>query len=225
MTEKEIQRIVEEVVRRIFSLDEKKKVLVLTGMLSRKESISRYLQNTVEFRGEEEFLLNPKEQITASEKGEVSSMVENCRALFIDGLTLKQTVEISELRPSNPASEFAVEALRIGKPVVVVSEQIDAKNGTAAFSEQIDMLKDKLTAYGITFVSVQDLEGNPSAAEGREASVFHSIRKRLDQRVIAKQDIKDMYKGYLEIREDAVLTTTAKELLDRREIEIIRYRI
>ena len=77
-------------------------------------------------------------------------------------------------------------------------------------------LKKTLISYGIAFADWNDLKRD------EEGGTFRRIR--IDQRVIAKQDLKNVLEGELEIREDAVMTTTAKNLIEKRSIKVIRYR-
>ncbi len=92
---------------------------------------------------------------------------------------------------------------------------IDADCGTPTLRSKIDDLKKTLISYGIAFADWNDLKRD------EEGGTFRRIR--IDQRVIAKQDLKNVLEE-LEIREDAVMTTTAKNLIEKRSIKVIRYR-
>lgn len=207
MTEKDIEAIVEEVIRRIHSISKRNRVLVLLSPLEDVEAVDRYLKEIgVEPYATDKFLIDCNDNAAALQNYNIQNLMDEHSSLFLSGLTVKQLLKIQEMQMNDPVTELAVEALRLGKPVTVMSKWVDTSNGASAFNRKLDDLKQTLTTWGITFATETD----------------HSYRNRNDQRVIAKQDLKNVLHGELEIREDAVVTTTAKELLHKRNIKIVR---
>lgn len=207
MTEKDIEAIVEEVIRRIHSISKRNRVLVLMSPLGDVEAVDRYLKVIgVEPYATDKFLIDCNGNAAALQNYNMQNLMDEHSSLFLSGLTVKQLLKIQEMQMNDPVTELAVEALRLGKPVTVMSKWVSTSNGASAFNRKLDDLKQTLTTWGITFATETD----------------HSYRNRNDQRVIAKQDLKNVLHGELEIREDAVVTTTAKELLHKRNIKIVR---
>lgn len=223
MTERDIQEIVEEVIRRIRLNSEKKKILAVVNSPSDACAIDTYL-------GDMEKSYQVTERYADGGKGSEglgncdlqALMSEHC-ALILSGVTLKQLIRIQDLQLDDPVAELAAEALRIGKPVTVLSKWIDTAGGTPAFAGRIDEIKKTLNAYGVTFASENKTEKDRTISGKDEGADCRSEKHRIDKRVIAKQDLKHVLQGELEIRDDAVMTTTAKDLLEKRGIRITRY--
>ena len=211
MTEKEIQAIVEEVIRRIHHISPEKKTLVLMNSPADEERIDRYLRNS---GGIHKIWINSDADFLAD--GKIQDLADRHKGLLVTGVTLKQLVRIAEMQMEDSLTELVVEILRQGRPVTILSRWIDADCGTPTLRSKIDDLKKTLISYGIAFADWNDLKRD------EEGGTFRRIR--IDQRVIAKQELKNVLEGELEIREDAVMTTTAKNLIEKRSIKVIRYR-
>lgn len=225
MTERDIQEIVEEVIRRIRLNSEKNKILAVVNSPSDACAVDTYL-------GDMEKSYQVTERYADSGKGTAglgdcdlqALMSEHC-ALILSGVTLKQLIRVRDLQLDDPVAELATEAFRMGKPVTVLSKWIDTAGGTPAFAGRIDEIKQQLNAYGVTFASEnknKTKKGSAISGDGKGADC-RSEKHRIDKRVIAKQDLKHVLQGELEIRDDAVMTTTAKDLLEKRGIRITRY--
>ncbi|WP_130864004.1 hypothetical protein [Bacilliculturomica massiliensis] len=212
MMEHEIQSIVKEVIRRMGLAGAGKKILVLAGPSADEEAVQRHLRETE--KGPytiDRIWMNGEGQIDGSLFNIQSLMEEHC-ALLAAGLTLKQLMNIHGLQMEDPAAELVAEALRMGKPVSVLSKWLNTRSAAPAFVRRINEIKKDLSTYGIAFVDERE-----NKKDGRCLD-----QNRIDKRVIAKQDLKNVHSGELAIREDAVVTTTAKDLLDKRGIKVVR---
>lgn len=221
MTEKEMDWIVEEVVRQIQKIRQKKRVLVLVHHEEEENAAQRHLAEGGLSDWETDRIWTDQYLSTVmGNNNSPQALMENYDGLLIGGVTLKQLVQLKALLLDDPISETMAEFLRTGKPVTVVSSPINCTKASAAFSEKIAELKKTLKTYGMVFVEDCDLNKENMA----EAKSDLRNRWRIDKRVIAKQDLKDMADGELEIREDTVFTTTAKELLAKKNIHVCRCR-
>lgn len=224
MTEREIQEIVQLIVKGILqqSYEEKthEKILVVLGTTKDELFANEYFENK-----KSECL---RTTIIASERYEdtfkgntAQELADNHERIILLGLTLKQLIRISEFQLADPITELVTEALRQGKQVVLISDRINTKKATPALAKKIDELKTTLKMYGVTID--EGISPNHTVA-GNPMESTESARKRIDKKVIAKQDLKNTLSGVLEIRDDAVFTTTAKNLIEKREIRVIRYK-
>lgn len=225
MIEKEIEGIVEEVMRRIRLTSADKRILALMNSPADEKLVDRYLKET----GKETYLAN-RMLINGDSNGGISQgcniqklMDEHC-SLFVAGITLKQLMRINEMQMEDPFVEVIIEALRMGKPVTVMSKWLNPIHGTPAFNRRINDLKKTLISYGANFAEDRVLEEGEIINSEIKTENYRMNRRRIDKRVIAKQDLKDVLQGELEIREDAVMTSTAKDLLDKRKVRIVRYK-
>lgn len=223
MTEKEIQKVVEEVIRRIHLRKEQKKILVVVNSSADACAVDHYLLQMNCDCGVTKRYVNGGKDSDGLESCDLQSlMLEHC-ALILSGVTLKQLFRISEMELEEPVAEITAEALRMGKPVTVLSEWIDTSCSKPAFERKISDIKRNLISYGLTFADGKKIKKDKETDIENKAENCRSYRQRIDKRVIAKQDLKAVLGGELEIREDAVMTTTAKDLLEKRKIKIIRY--
>lgn len=225
MIEKEIQAIVEEVMRRIRSASGEKRILVLMTSSVDEKSVNRCLKKM----GEETYLtdkmlMNDVSNGEDSGNCNIQKLMDEHRSLFVAGLTLKQLMRINEMQMEDPVVEVIIEALRMGKSVTVMSKWLYSINGTSAFIRKINDLKKTLIAYGVNFTEEGILEEKETINLEIKTEACRVNRSRIDKRVIAKQDLKDVLQGELEIREEAVMTSTAKDLLDKRKVSIVRYK-
>lgn len=223
MTEKEIQAIVEEVIRRICLADEKKKILIVLRSPADADAVDRYLQETGNVFGVTKLYLSGVEGADRMQNCDLQALMDEHCSLLLAGVTLKQLIRIQEMRLEDPAAELTAEALRLGKPVTILSKWIDTAGGAPAYVRRIDQLKKTLAAYGVTFASEKRPEGTRDINTENKAENCRFHKHRIDKRVIAKQDLKHVLQGELEIRDDAVMTTTAKDLLKKRNIKVTRY--
>ena len=214
MMENEIQGIVKEVIRRMCPAGAGKKILVLAGPSADEEAVHWYLQETEKGSYTTDRISMEGEGEPAGPKFNIQSLMEEHCALLAAGLTLKQLMKINDLQMEDPAVELVAEALRMGKPVKVLSKWLDTSAAAPAFAHRINEIKKNLSTFGIAFVGETEIK--------KDGSCLDQIR--IDKRVIAKQDLKNVRSGELAIREDAVVTTTAKDLLDKRRIKVVRCR-
>ena len=216
MTEKDIQALVDEVLKRILNQnvkeDVKKQRLLIISSSEADEKKALDVTNTESFN---EYVcrkttLNANNSIVTANNCSMQTVMSEFDALFLSGLTLKHLQRIKEIKMEYPLVEIATEAFRLGKPVYILSDWIEVK-GTPAFTSKINALKKTLISYGITFVENEN-----------SASVESTGVNRIAGRVVSKQCFKNIMSGDVVIEPDAVITSTAKALIEKRGINIIR---
>lgn len=226
MNDLEIQAIVDEVIRRIRANNRGRYLAILRS--GKEEAAARqYFSNKSDGFMADKLLMS--QMIAESQKNAFAPQekAEQYDGFVFAGLSLKQLIGITRFEPDCPIVETIIEALRAGKPCVVISKWFDITGGTKAFTNRVKQIKDQLKTFGVTVVSEDELTGSPffDTENGNNAAQDRSHTTRIDQRVIAKQNLKNVQGGLLEIPADAVLTTTAKELIQKRNIVIKRYSI
>lgn len=223
MTEKDIQALVEEVLKRILNQNTKQKQKLL--IISSSEADEK---NAVDVTSTERFngyvcrktTLNADDSIATANSCRLQTVMSEFDALFLSGLTLKHLQRIKEMKLEYPLVEIAAEAFRVGKPVYVSSDWIEVK-GTPAFNSKINALKNALASYGVTFVD-KNFRDEKIIKNENDASENSANVNRISGRVVSKQCFKNIKGGDVVIEHDAVITSTAKALIEKRGINIIR---
>lgn len=130
--------------------------------------------------------------------------------LMFSGLSLRQLSAVRDLRISCSVTALLCEGLRRGKQIHVWTEALTPDGAAPEYARKLGDLRTELECMGIEFA-------------GKEwAKEMDLLPLQMMQRVISKQDLQQIGDGPILVNRDAVFTTTAKELLARRKINVIR---
>ena len=226
MTEKDIQALVDEVLKRILNQnvkeDVKKQRLLIISSSEADEKKALDMTNTENFNGYvcRKTTLNADNSIVPAENCSMQTVMSEFDALFLSGLTLKHLQRIKEIKMEYPLVEIAAEAFRLGKPVYVLSDWIEVK-GTPAFTSKINAMRETLISYGVTFIDKEFIDKSVIKNE-KNTSADSTDVNRIAGRVVSKQCFKNIMSGDVVIEPDAVITSTAKALIEKRGINIVR---
>lgn len=226
MTEKDIQALVDEVLKRILNQnvkeDVKKQRLLIISSSEADEKKALDVTNTESFNGYvcRKTTLNADNSIVTAKNCSMQTVMSEFDALFLSGLTLKHLQRIKEMKMEYPLVEIAAEAFRLGKPVYILSDWIEVK-GTPAFTSKINTIRKTLISYGVTFVDNEFIDKSVIKNE-KNTSADSTDVNRIVGRVVSKQCFKNIMSGDVVIEPDAVITSTAKALIEKRGINIIR---
>ena len=129
---------------------------------------------------------------------------------MFSGLSLRQLSAVRDLRISCSVTALLCEGLRRGKQIHVWTEALTPDGAAPEYARKLGDLRTELECMGIEFA-------------GKEwAKEMDLLPLQMMQRVISKQDLQQIGDGPILVNRDAVFTTTAKELLARRKINVIR---
>lgn len=226
MTEKDIQTLVDEVLKRILNQsirpDEKKQKMLIVSLSETDEKKAIAVTDTESFNGYvcRKTTLNADNSIATANNCSMQTIMGEFDAIFLSGLTLKHLQGIKDMKMEYQLVEIAVEALRLGKPVYILSDWIEVK-GTPAFKSKINALKKTLLSYGAIFVDKGFIEKSINKSENSMDANSIGVN-RIVGRVVSKQCFKNIMGGDVLIEPDAVITSTAKALIEKRGINIIR---
>lgn len=226
MTEKEIQNLVDEVLNRVLNQsikadDEIQRMLIISSS-KEDEKKAIYVTGTERFNGYvcRKTTLNADNSIATANNCSMQTVMGEFDAIFLSGLTLKHLQGIKEMKMEYQLVEIAVEAFRLGKPVYILSDWIEVK-GTPDFKNRIDTLKKTLISYGAVFVDKEFTEKSITESENNISADSTNVN-RIVGRVVSKQCFKDIMSGDVLIEPDAIITSTAKTLIEKKGINIIR---
>ena len=218
MTENKINRIVEEVMKRLAVLSQEKKYLTIVFSCEENVLTCDFLKNGETREEPSVIYYNTLKENFDAEVKSFPMLMEKYEGLLIKDVTLKYLCRIASMRLDDPMVELVTEALRQGKPVNVESKWIDVTKLQPALQKKINNTKKILIEYGLTFNKKQEA---PTVEKTGTTSLADS-KITIDKKVIAKQDLKNVLRGEIVVRRDAVFTTTAKDLIEKRNIRINR---
>lgn len=142
--------------------------------------------------------------------GQISVLAAEQDVLVFSGLSLLQLSAVRDLRVTCGVTALLCEGLRRGKQVRVWTEALTPDGAAPAYARKLDGLQEELECMGIEFA-------------GKEWAKETDLPPlQMMQRVISKQDLQQIGGGPILVNRDTVFTTTARELLAKRKIDIIR---
>ncbi len=219
MTKEQIDAIIYEVLRRMeIAAGEHKALLLMDGHAAPK-ALGAYLESLVEEGYVFTQLLKKNESVCSQVKTvhrtispsalrceeDLVEMVSHQDVLVISGMTLAQTAALRELRIEGLSAKLICEFLRQGKTVNIISDYLSLDQAPPAFGGKMRHLIAELESWGICFHGVTG-----------DSGVY------IEKNIITKQDLKRVYEGPVVLDKRTALTTTAKNLLQERNIEILR---
>lgn len=136
----------------------------------------------------------------------LSDLIRLQDLVVVSGLTLAQLSNIRDLRIGQEIEELICEALRQGKRVCAFSDALDVSTAADGFASKILQLRKELESCGMEFQV--------------EPAIPRTLRQ-LYKPVISKQDLLDIEDGAIVVGRNTVFTTSAKQLLDDRNLEVI----
>ena len=221
MTTLEMDAIAAEVLRRIALRTSDRRVLLLLGSASESQELRTYLRGleqencvfTQLLQGDEAVcgcLETVHQVISLGAEAALplfSELVERQNLVVVSGLTLAQLSNIRDLRIGSGAEDLICEALRQGKRVRAFSDALAVSLAHRGFAARIKLLRTELEDYGMEF---------DTRSDGLKAPC------QLRKPVISKQDLREIEGGAVIVGRDTVFTTTARQLLEEKNIEIIR---
>lgn len=137
----------------------------------------------------------------------VSGLVNEQDILLLSGLSLSHLAQVRDLRPSCGITTLLCEALRCGKRVCIWTTALTPCQSTPLYAQKLIDMRSELENMGIEFC-------------GKMPTISQPLQ--LMQQVISKQDLQQIEGGSVLVNRDTVFTTTAKELLSKRNITVIR---
>jgi len=228
MTEQDIQALVDIILQRILNptantLEKTKEILLISPTESWEKKGEEVL-NSGKFN---EYVcsktsLNKDDSIVTKNNCTMQTVMSGFDALFLSGLTLKQLERIKDFKLEYPLVEIAAEALKLGKPVYILTDWVDVA-GTPAFVSRVRAMINAISALGINFVGKENVQKTVQQTKKENDAVLNCANvHRIQGRLVQKQCFKNIMSGDVVIEPDAVITSTAKALIEKRGINIIR---
>lgn len=212
MNDKDIEFMIDEVIKRLELRSSAHKVLLL--MKYENKCLKPYLEQLKE----NEYCVSQLLMGNQAEYDQVlvngafhyceDSLTEDIKdyeLIVVSGIHFKELASIENLEVKDEITNVICEGLRQGKKVEVFSEAIDWSNAKMGFADNILKIIYRLESYGISF---------PGKTEGKD--------RVIDKEVIGRQDLRRVDSDLIVVDRRAIFTESARELIQQRNIEVIR---
>lgn len=191
-----VERIVEEVVKRIRQLMNEKHVVVI-GEAEEAKGPLGLLVNSLKETG---YTCHHYDEVSLHE---AKFKLEVSEGLVVGCLTIAEARKLSLLDIDSPKLKVVYEALRLGKTVYVLSEDFNLTRGSK-LGAPVGQIRSTLEDMGVKLLGQKSTSADISA------------------KVITAEDLKNLNHQQVVIREDAILTYGAREYLKTHQIRIER---
>lgn len=212
MNDKDIEFMIDEVIKRLELQSSAHKVLLL--MKYENKCLKPYLEQLKENEYCVSQLLVGNQaaydQISVNGafhycEDSLTEDIKDYELIVVSGIHFKELTSIENLEIKDEITNVICEGLRQGKKVEVFSEAIDWSNAKTGFADHILKTIYRLEAYGISF---------PGKTECKVRTI--------DKEVIGRQDLRRVDSDLIVVRRRAIFTESARELIQQRNIEVIR---